>query len=56
MARKLNTPKKKTCYYCKFCQTCGKDALTRNKYYYCEGCTDFAWHSIFKSWNYNKKK
>jgi len=54
MARKMKDYKKKTCYFCKFNQTCERP--DRCTFYHNLGCPDFAWHSIFKSWNYNKKK
>ena len=58
MAKKLITPKKKTCYYCKYRNPndCPEDEVARNKFYSCEGCPSFKWHSTFISWNYNKKK
>ena len=54
MSYKRKDNRKKTCYFCKFCQGCTRP--DRHLFWHNLGCPDFEWHSIFKSSNYNKRK
>lgn len=44
----------KCCYRCKFNSKCKEESRKGNLFtYYCD---KFEWHTIFKSFNYKKKK